>query len=50
MVQFELCNKCHKGMMIHSKLNIWYCSHCGFSYEIEPSSGKITILNKGKKL
>lgn len=40
--------KCNQRMD-HPELNVYVCPECGFSYEIEPSTGKIRILNIGGK-
>jgi len=47
----EICSKCFIGFMEHTNLYVWKCTHCGFSYQIDPAGNfpKITVLNRGKK-
>lgn len=46
----DKCGMCNIGTMNHLKLYYWKCTHCGFSYQIDPAgkTPKITILNRGK--
>ena len=49
----EKCKVCYIGEMVHPALYIWTCTHCGYSYKIDPNvpwnESGITILNRGKK-
>lgn len=39
----ERCSKCNTGVMTHPELYVFTCSHCGYSYSINPVGRNETI-------
>ncbi len=47
----EKCSKCNIGVMTHPEIYVYTCSHCGYSYLIDPNArwgdSGVKILSQG---